>query len=115
MKATIKLCTKENLISDGIGFYSEGKLRYFELDKKTKQEVNFKDDTIEIIRKAEVETHLILRRSGDSSCEVNSEYGVMKIPVRLLRYEKKNGEIYLSYEMNENEIHHFHWKVEPLV
>ena len=54
MKAKIELRVgeqREKVISDGVGFYSKGRLRYFELDQKTKQEVWFDQDKIEIVRK----------------------------------------------------------------
>lgn len=117
MKAKIELRVgeqREKVISDGVGFYSKGRLCYFELDQKTKQEVWFDQDKIEIVRKGEVETRLRFHRFGLSSCEVNSQYGCMQVPVRLLKYEIYPLGIYLSYQMNEKDLYHFYWNIEPL-
>ena len=105
MKAVVRLsCTDclegtEAVIAEGKAVVRDDILHYKEQDTGALHTVRFGEDTIEIIRKGDAVTTIVLPREGTGTCTVRSQYGTMVMDAGLIRYFRGNNEWTVEYRL----------------
>ena len=100
---------EKNLMFDGyVDFMKKGSLisiEYVEKDQTTTVKVKADDDELQLERKGEIQTQLLVRHKETTIGSVLSEFGTIELGIYTHKYIRKDNIIALEYDiLSEGEV-----------